>query len=332
MSAPPTVSAGDGARMVSLVVAGVLVLTVPLWAGSYVTGILVFVEIYAIVAIGINLLMGQAGQVSFGHNAFFGLGGYTSAILSFRYGVSPWLGVVCGLGLTAVVSYLIAKPILRFRGHMLGIVTLAIGVIFWGLFGEMDFLTGGYEGFSRIPRFSIAGFTFSEDRDCYYLFLVILALHFAVAANIVRSRVGKQLKTLDVGSGGSEVAAEMLGVDIAKVKTQVFVISAAYASVAGSLYVHYVTHVDPGPFSLWTAFLLIVMVVIGGARSLWGALVGPAFYFGLKELISYAMPAVQAAALAKYEIMIFSLLFIGTLVLFPEGLVRLPAVLAGRRR
>lgn len=317
-------------KWISLGLAGLILCLVPLLLNPYLVSILIFIGIYAIVALGLGLLIGYAGQLSLGHNAFYGLGAYTSGILSFRYGISPWLGILCGMVLTGSIAYLIGKPILRFRGHMLVIVTCATGLIFWGLFGEMDFITGGYEGFSRIPRLSIGGFTFIQDIHYYYLVLVIFAALFLVASNIAKSKIGSEFRTIDLYKGGSEVAAQTLGINIGKIKTQVFVLSAVYASIGGSLYTHYITHLDPGPFSLWTAFILVIIVVIGGARSLWGPVIGAVFYFGLKELISYALPTAQSAALAGYEIIIFSLLFILALLLFPDGLVRLPAALRQR--
>lgn len=281
--------------------------------------------------LGLGLLIGHAGQVSLGHNAFYGLGAYTSGILSFRYGISPWLGILCGIALTGIIAYLTGKPILRFRGHMLVIVTCALGLIFFGLFGEMDFLTGGYEGFSRIPYLSIGGLTFSKDIQYYYLVLLVLGILFLIATNISKSKIGIQFRTVDIGRGGSEVAAETLGVNIGKIKTQVFVLSAVYASIGGSLYAHYVTHLDPGPFSLWSGFLFVIMVVIGGARSLWGPVIGALFYVGLKEIISISLPAGRSAIVFGFEVVIFSVLFIMVLLLFPEGLVQIPSVFQRKR-
>jgi branched-chain amino acid transport system permease protein len=314
-------------KWISFGLGGLILCLLPLWLSSYFISILIFIGIYAIAALGLGLLIGYAGQLSLGHNAFFGLGAYTSAILSFRYGLSPWLGILSGMVLTGTVAYLIGKPVLRFRGHMLAIVTIAIGLIFWGLFGEMDFITGGYEGFSRVPRPSIGTFTFTKDIHFYYLVLVILAILFKIALNIAKSKIGNEFRTIDLSGGGSEIAAQTLGVNIGKIKTQVFVLSTVYASIGGSLYVHYLTHIDPTPFNLWTAFLLVIMVVIGGMRSLWGPIIGAVFYVGLKELISYAMPVTQSVALAGFEVILFSLLFIVALLIFPDGLVRLPAIL-----
>ncbi len=299
----------------------------PLKLNPYLVSILIIIMIHAIVALGLGLLVGYAGQVSLGHNAFYGIGAYTSAILSFRYGVSPWIAMAVGVLLTGSVAYLIGKPVLRFRGHMLVIVTTAIGLIFWGLFGEMDFITGGHDGFSRIPRFSIAGFELSQDIHYYYLVLVALTVLFLAARKIATSKIGNELRTIDVDSGGSEMAAETLGVNIGKLKTQVLVISAAYASIGGSLYVHYITHIDPGPYSLWISFMLVVMVVIGGAKSLWGPILGAAFYIGLKELISYLVPSGASVVVVGCETVVFSVVFIAVLVLFPDGLIGLVQLL-----
>ena len=318
-------------KWIPLVLFGLILCVLPVWLSPYLISILIFIGIYAIASLGLGVLIGYAGQLSLGHNAFYGLGAYTSAILSFRYGISPWLGILSGMVLTGTVAYLIGKPVLKFRGHMLAIVTIAMGLIFWGLFGEMDFITGGYEGFSRVPRLSIGRFTFTKDIHFYYLVLIILAIVFKITSNIAKSKVGSEFRTIDLSGGGSEIAAEALGINIGKIKNQAFVLSAVYTSISGSLYVHYITHIDPSPFSLWVAFLLVIMVVIGGVRSHWGPIIGAVFYVGLKELISYLIPVSQSVALAGLEIIIFSLLFILVLLLFPNGLVQLPTVLSQYR-
>lgn len=305
----------------------IMVCVLPPLLKGYVVSIFIFVGIYSIVAIGLGLLLGWAGQISMGHGAFMGIGAYTSGVLSFRYGISPWLGIICGMVITGSIAYAIGKAILHFRGHVLGVVTCALGLIFYSLFGEMDFITGGYDGFSRIPRLSIGGFVFVKDIHFFYLLLVIFSILFVVASNIAKSKIGNEFRTIDLHRGGSEVAAETLGINIGKIKTQAFVLSAVYASIGGSLYAHYVTHLDPTPFSLWTGFMMIIIVVIGGARSLWGPVLGAAFYFGLKELISVVIPTTQSAALAGIEVILFSLFFILALLFSPDGLVQIPTVL-----
>jgi branched-chain amino acid transport system permease protein len=314
---------------------GLLVLAacaLPLPFSSYFAGILVFIGIYSIAATGMGLLIGYAGQLSIGHNAFFGIGAYASAILARRYGVSPWLGILCGMVLTGVLAYGVSKPILRFRGHMLVIVSVTIGTIFYALAGQMTSLTKGAEGFS-VPRISVGGFAFVKDIHFYYLVLAILFLCLIVTRNVMRSRIGAEFQTIDVNRGGSELAAESLGINTGRMKTQVFVLSAVYASIAGSLYVHYLAHINSDLFSIWTAFLFVIMIGIGGARSLWGPILGAAFYMGLKELISAVMPSQYSASVAGYELVLFSLLFVLAMLLFRDGLAGLPAlVLRGRTK
>jgi branched-chain amino acid transport system permease protein len=304
----------------------------PLPFSSYFAGILVFIGIYSIAATGMGLLIGYAGQLSIGHNAFFGIGAYASAILARRYGISPWLGILSGMIATGLLAYAVSKPILRFRGHMLVIVTVTIGTIFYALAGQMTSITKGGEGFS-VPRISIGEFVFQKDIHFYYLVLAILFLCMIVTRNIARSRIGAEFQTIDVNRGGSELAAESLGINTGRMKTQVFVLSAIYTSVAGSLYVHYLAHINSDLFTIWTAFLFVIMVGIGGARSLWGPILGAGFYVGLKELISAVMPSQYSASVAGYEIVIFSLFFVIAMLLFRNGLAGLPAlVLKARSR
>jgi branched-chain amino acid transport system permease protein len=308
------------------------VCALPLPFSSYVTGILVFVGIYSIAAMGMGLLIGYAGQLSIGHNAFFGIGAYASAILARRYGVSPWLGILSGMALTGIIAYIVSKPILRFRGHMLVIVSVTTGTIFYALVGQMTTITRGAEGFA-VPRISIGGFVFSKDIHFYYLVAAIVLLCLLFTRNIMKSRIGAEFQTIDVNKGGSELAAESLGINTGKMKTQVFVLSAIYTSVAGSLYVHYLAHINSDLFSIWTAFLFVIMIGVGGSRSLWGGILGAGFYMGLKELISALMPSQYSASVAGYEVVVFSLLFILTMLLFRDGLAGLPAlVLKGRAR
>jgi branched-chain amino acid transport system permease protein len=284
------------------------------------------IGIYSILAMGICLLMGYAGQISLGQAAFFGIAAYTSALLSTKFGLSPWLGLLGGMVLTGAIAYIVGRPLLGLPGHMLGAATFTIAIICSSLFVEMDFLTGGWPGIGNIPHFSIGGFVFSQDIHNFYFVWVIVLIVFLASWNLVNSKTGRALRSLHRFFGGSEIAAITLGVNAAKLKTLVFVISAVYCAIAGSLYAHYVTHVTPDPFEPTISLMIINMVVIGGMRSLWGALVGAIFYIGIKEVISLVTQNLAPGASAEYEIIAFALLFLIMLRFAPQGLVQLPSV------
>ena len=210
--------------------------------------------------------MGYAGQVSLGHAAFFGLGAYASAILTVKLGVSPWLAMVAGVVVTAALAYLIAT---RSSG--------CAGTTWpwppWGwhhrhlAFGEFRELTGGPTGLPGMPRLTIGSFVFAGDMEYYYLvWAVLCSAHRPVTQHRQFTRRPRVARDPRQRAGGRE-----LGVDAGRYKLQVLVLSAVYASVAGSLYVHYMIFVSPQPFDFGTSVRLVVMAAVGGLASVWGA-------------------------------------------------------------
>jgi len=302
------------------------ILLLPVWGGIYLESILILIGIYSILAIGICLLMGYAGQISLGQAAFYGIGAYTSAVLATRYSLSPWLGLIAGIALTGIIAYLIGRPLLSLPGHMLGVATITINIIFSTLFAELDFITGGWPGIGSIPHFSIGGLVFRKDIHNYYLVWIVVFIVVIVSWNLVHSKTGRALRSLHRFFGGSETAANTLGVNTANLKTLVFVISAVYSAIAGSLYAHYVTHLTPSPFDPSFSLMIITMAVIGGMRTLWGGLIGAAFYVGMKEVITLLTQRFAPGASAEYEVIAFALLFLVMLRFAPQGLVQLPSV------
>ncbi|MEW6378256.1 MAG: branched-chain amino acid ABC transporter permease [bacterium] len=280
-------------------------------AGDYYLSVLVLAGINSIVVIGLNLLMGYAGQISLGHAAFFGLGAYSSGIVTTRFGLSPWLGFALSIGLNAAVAYLLAEPILKLKGHYLAMATLGMGMIFSSLFANLG-ITGGSEGIG-VAKLSILGYVMNS-RDLkevnYYYFTWIVALVLVyLAVNLVNSRVGRALRAIH----SSEVAAHSIGVDIAKFKTQVFVISAMYAGIAGSIFAHYSTFLCPPDFGLTQSIRLLTMGVIGGMSSIWGGLLGASILTMLPQVLD---------VFAEYDILVYGLLLILAIVFMPQGMSR----------
>jgi branched-chain amino acid transport system permease protein len=238
--------------------------------GHYID-IMIFVGIFSLISMGLSLLMGYAGQISLGHAAFFGIGAYTSAVLTGKFGLNPWIALLIGVLLTAAIAYLVGVPSLKLRGHYLAMATLGFGIIIFIVLNEWDTMTAGPSGFTGIPDISIAGFPLDTDIK-YYAFvwaIVILALLFSI--NVIHSRIGRAFRSIH----GSEDAANAMGVNTSKYKIQIFVMSAVYASVGGSLYTHYMNFVSPSSFSLFFSIKLLIMVILGGGMAnIWGAVLG----------------------------------------------------------
>jgi branched-chain amino acid transport system permease protein len=306
-----------------------------LTAGVVTMDTMVRVGILTIVVVGLNLLMGYAGQASLGQAAFYALGAYASAILTAKAktiglppGLAaawwwPWVVMVAGMAFVGGFAYLIGKPILRLRGHYLAMGTLGLGVVVYIILREnLGFstarlnLTGGFDGIPDIGRLSIGGLALWPIERYYVLVWAVALLVIVVSLNIVQSRAGRALRSIH----GSEVAANTLGVDTDQFKLQVFVLSAVYASLAGSLYAHFQAAVSPGPFSFVGSLELVVMSVIGGIASIWGAPFGVAVALILKELIRTRMHALMRGAGGEHEVIAFGVLVVVIMLFMPEGL------------
>ncbi len=290
------------------ILALVFVITGVLFPDSYyVTVVGVTLCTNAVLAVSLNLLMGYAGQISLGHAAFFGLGAYASAILTTKYGTSPWLAMLAGLGISGAVSYVLARPILKLRGHYLAMATLGMGIIIHIFFVQADWFTGGPDGLSGIPELSIAGWAVNTDIRWYWVFGSLMLFCTWVSLNIIDSRPGRALAAVH----GSEIAAQMTGVDTASVKAQIFVVSALLASVAGSLFAHQQAFVSPESFSFFFSIELVTMVVLGGLASTFGAIFGAILLSVLPEFL---------LVFEDFEVLIYGAILITIMIFLPDGL------------
>lgn len=267
--------------------------------------------LYAIIALGLCLLMGYAGQVSLGQAAFYGLGAYSSAILTTRVHLNPWLGIVAGVIITCAVAFVVGRPTLRLHGHHLAMATLGFGIIVQVVLDEALPLTGGHGGLPGIPRLQLAGAVIQSDLQCFYLIWVVALAALILSANVVNSRVGRALRAIH----DSEVAARACGIDVAHYKLMVFILGAALASVAGSLYAHYITFVSPDTFGLAFSVQLVVMVVVGGLRSIWGAVLGAAVITVIGQAIE------KTEAIKDLNTVVFGLALMLCVMFMPNGLV-----------
>lgn len=299
---------GISKQYLSLAIFAVIMMLLPVLISGYQVKTLIFVGINSIVAMGLCLLLGYAGQISLGHAAFYGIGAYASAIITTKYGFSVWLGFLAAILLSGLVAFLIGIPSLRLKGHYLAMATLGFGEIMYVLFVQTDRLTGGPEGIVSIPPFSIGKFIFSTSQQMYYLVWAIAIVLLIIALNIIHSRVGRALRALH----GSEIAAQAMGVNTAKYKIQIFVLSGVYAGIAGSLYAHSVNFINPSPFTLTFSIILVIIVVVGGMSNIWGALAGA---FVLTLLPEYLR------AFQEYNLIVYALILVLAMIFMPQGLV-----------
>ena len=274
--------------------------------------IMVFAGIYSILTIGLCLLMGYAGQISLGHASFFGLGAYVSGVITARYGVNPWFCILLGMVVSGGVAFIIGAPSLRLRGHYLAMATLAFCIIITVIFNESIAFTGGPDGLAFIPGISIMGYALDSVVKYYFFVWGVVLMVLLLCLNIIQSRVGRALRSMH----GSELAAGAVGVNVAKYKIYVFVLSAVVASVAGSLYAHYLNFINPASFDLFVSIKLLIMIILGGMYSLWGAIVGAVLITFLSyEWLHY---------FGEAEVMVYGAIVLIIVIFLPGGVVSIP--------
>ncbi|TFH49987.1 MAG: branched-chain amino acid ABC transporter permease, partial [Methanothrix sp.] len=281
------------------------------WFLGQYTSIMIFIGISTMVTVGLCLLMGYTGQVSLGQAAYYGLGAYFSAVLSTTYSLNPWLAMLIAAVATGAFAYIVGYPIFKLRGNYLAMATLGIGLIMWILFNQLSQYTGGPDGMSGIPYLSIGGFDFDTSFKRYYLvWFFCLAILF-LSQNIVRSRTGRALRAIH----GNEAAAESLGINVTQFKVKIFVLSAVYASLAGSLFAHHLRHVSPQSFDFLASVKLVVMAVIGGLASVWGAIFGAGTTRFLSDEVLLGFNQYP-----QLDIIIYGLILMLVMIFTPEGL------------
>jgi branched-chain amino acid transport system permease protein len=271
----------------------------------YHVGILVFLGMNIIITIGLSLLMGYAGQISLGQAAFFGIGAYTTGILTTK------------LGLPVAVSF----PLSILLTISVAMATLGLGEIVHIVFNELIPLTGGPSGFGDIPLIRIFGIELDNDYKYFIFVWAIVAIVLFLSLNIINSRVGRALKAIHK----EEQTASTLGVNTSRLKLSVFVLSSGFAALAGFLYAHYVTFLSPGTFSLGFSILLVTMVAVGGMENIWGALIGTTVLTLLPEYLRF---------FKDFDILIYGIILISIMILRPEGLygIKIPGFLLPRAK
>jgi branched-chain amino acid transport system permease protein len=277
---------------------------------QYLVHVGVLAGLHVILAVGLNLVVGYAGQVSLGHAGFYGLGAYVSAVLSVRYGLSPWLGAPVAAAATGALAYVVGIPTLRLKSYYLGMATLGIGLVLQLAFVQLHGITGGSSGLAGILPWDLGRLHLVTATHHYWLVWAAAALALWLARNLVNSRVGRVLRAL----GESEAAAEAMGVDTAAEKRRVFVLSAVYASLAGSLYAHYITVISPEIYSFLFSVVLVLMVAVGGIGLYWGAVVGAVLLTILPEALR---------KFGDWEVPLYGLVMIVVMLFLPRGIAGL---------
>ncbi len=286
-----------------------MLLAIPLrFSNPYILSIFIQIGLLVIVVLGLNLFTGYAGQISLGHAAFFGLGAYSSAILTATYALPPWPAMLIAAGAVALMALIVGVPTLRLHGHYLAMATLGFNYVVHTVFVQWDAVTGGPSGLSGIPPLTLGGISFNTDLKFYYLAWTFALVALTLCLNLVRTPVGRGLAALSQ----DEVAAASLGVDVRRDKVRVFILSAVLASVAGSLYAHYFGNVNPDAFSIFRSLDLVIMVVVGGMGSVWGTLFGVSFVV----ILPYVLEPLE-----QYFDLIHGLILVLILMLLPQGLV-----------
>jgi len=297
----PTVSFAR--RHAWYLVCAVVVMTIPLYVSdAYYLSVMAFMGSKFMMALGLSLLLGQAGQISLGQAGFVGVGAYGAAILTTRLGFNPWLAMVLATVLAATIAGLVGMPALKLKGYYLAMATLGVNEIIFILLVQLKGLTNGTDGITSIPSLTIGGLDLTSPRAYHLLVWGVALLMLRFALNLSRSRVGRSLRALR----RSEPAAESLGVDTSFRKVQVFMLAAVFASIAGSFDAFYVHYISPESYTITLSIILITGVVIGGLGTIWGALWGTAAIVILPEILKRVN--------AGFTNLVFGLLLIAVMV------------------
>jgi branched-chain amino acid transport system permease protein len=289
-----------------IVIAILLVLPFVL-PNSFYMDLVIRMAINAVIVLGLNLLIGFAGQISLGHAGFLGIGAYASAVLPTHFGWHPLLAMGAGAIVTGALAALVARPIFKLKGHYLAMATLGLGIIINIALRNEAQWTGGPDGMA-VPAMGLFGFELSSDKQWYWVVALLLSVSVWASLNLIDSPFGRALRALH----GSEVASQVVGVDVVRYKVAIFVMSAVFASIMGSVTAHYVGFVSPNFADFFHSIELVTMVVIGGMASVYGSLVGAVLLTALPQAL---------ATFEGWETVVFGAILMLSMIFMPKGLV-----------
>jgi branched-chain amino acid transport system permease protein len=297
-----------GHRGVTLIVLAATVVVLPLlFPSSYYFRVASLVWVSAFAAIGLNILMGQAGQVSLGHAGFFGIGAYAVAIGPAHLGLPSWGALLIGAVISAASAWLVGRPVLRLKGHYLAIATLGLGVLVALVITTESRWTGGPDGMS-VAKLSLFGWRASGSSAWYWISGSVLVVGTWIALNLGETPTGRAFRALH----DSEVAARVAGIDVARFKLQAFVIAAVYASLAGSMLAMMNGFINPDQAGFLHSVELVTMVVLGGLGSVVGSIVGAAVLITLPQVLT---------VFQEYEHVLLGLIIIVSMIFMRDGIV-----------
>ncbi|MGH3342149.1 MAG: branched-chain amino acid ABC transporter permease [Carbonactinosporaceae bacterium] len=303
--------AGGRARWLVAAALAAVVIYLPFYFTPFTVFQLTLVITYAVALLGLNLLVGYAGQISLGHGAFFAVGAYTAAVLLDRFATPHLLTLPVAAAISFALGYAFGVPALRLHGLYLALVTLSLAVITPPLLKRFESVTGGSMGLTVDKPAAPAWTGLADDQWLYFLTLLVAVVAFLGARNLLRSRVGRALLAVRE----NQVAAQVMGVELARYKTLAFAWSAMYAGVAGALATWAIGFVSPDSFMIVLSISLLASLVVGGLASLSGPVFGAAFYVFVPSVaqdFSKAAPGI-----------VFGLLLIGTMFVAPAGIAGL---------
>jgi len=307
-------------RLLPAILVAAIVIILPLFFPSayyYRIGALVF--IFALAVVGLNLLMGFAGQVSLGHAGFLGIGAYSVAIGPVHFGAPSWLCLFVGAILSGAVAFAVGRPILKLKGHYLAVATLGFGLLVAIVLTNEAGWTGGPDGMS-VPALTLFGWRVHGSDAWYWIAGATFVGGFLLALNLMESPTGRALQAIH----DSEIAARVLGIDVARAKLTVFIISAMYASIAGSYLALFNGLVTPDEAGFLRSIELVAMVVLGGMGSIFGSLVGAAVLVVLPQVLT---------VFHEYEQALLGLIVMVFMIFLRQGIVpSLTVALAGWRK
>jgi ABC-type branched-subunit amino acid transport system ATPase component/ABC-type branched-subunit amino acid transport system permease subunit len=307
----------------------VLLLVWPLvFANKYHMRIMTTAGLYALLTIGVVIVLGQAGQLSFGHSAFYGIGAYVAGLMAMKLPVPTPLCLIMGALAAGVVALIVGRPVLRLRYFYLALATIGLGQIFLTLVNvTLAGVTGGNIGFAPVPKLSLFGLTFASAMQKYYLVWATVLIVLIFISRALKYRMGRALRAIAT----SEIASSSLGMRTANWKLVGFVTSAVICGMAGGLFAFVVGAINPGDFTFTLAIIPIVMMLIGGSGSVWGAVIGAIIMIYVKDWLPGKVPGIgQWSGVLYSGIMILLLIFLPAgLLLRPDQRARLKALFRG---
>jgi len=286
---------------------------------EYFLHILVIVGIYAILAMSLDVIVGYTGIPSLGHAAFSLIGAYTSSLLALNLGVSPWLGLLAGGILASIAGVIVTFPALRLKGDYLALATFGFSIIAYSVAKNWVGLTRGPMGLPGIPQFEIKllGISFSLSKVWQYLILVIViaVVTYLLLSMLLRRPFGRVLKSIRE----DEIASQTLGKDTPLFKLKVFMVGGFFAGIAGALYAHYITFIDPSSFTVMESITILLMVIFGGMGTLKGAVIGAFLLIVIPESLRFVgLPSSIAAPIRQ---MLYGLILVILMVYRPQGII-----------